>query len=475
MRVIAEQAFSRAAGAPLVSGNHVRVLKDAGENYPAWLAAIRGAQEKIYFENYIVSDDGVGREFVAALAERAHAGVRVRVIYDWLGGWGTGSHRLWRPLIAAGGEVRCFNPPRLARPFAWLERDHRKLIAVDGMVGFVSGLCVSSKWTGRPERGQGPWRDTGLELRGRAVADLEDAFADSWAEIGRPLPPGELTEPESIAPAGNVSVRVLATRPNTARLYRLDQLIAAMARRSLWIADAYFIGVAAYVQALRAAAMDGVDVRLLVPGSSDVPIMSPLSRSGYRPLLEAGVRVFEWNGMMMHAKTAVADGRWARIGSSNLNLSSWMGNRELDVAVEDEGFAEGMQTMYEADLANTTEITLARRNRVRPSGSHRHHGRRAGSASRAAAGALRIGNTVTAAITNRHILGPAEAGTMGAFGAVLIGIALLALLWPWVIAVPLAILAGWIGISMIARGYELGREADRAADAAATPPDDAAG
>ena len=116
-------------------------------------------------------------------------------------------------------------------------------------------------------------------------------------------------------------------------------MIAAMARRTLWLTDAYFVGIAPYVQALRAAALDGVDVRLLVPGASDIPVISPLSRSGYRPLLEAGIRVFEWNGPMLHAKTAVADCRWARVGSSNLNIASWISNYELDMAIEDEDFA----------------------------------------------------------------------------------------------------------------------------------------
>ncbi len=171
-------------------------------------------------------------------------------------------------------------------------------------------------------------------------------------------------EPEQIGAAGDVALRVLPAVPNIAGLYRLDQLIAAMARQTLWLTDAYFDGVAPYVQAPRAAALDGVDVRLLVPGSSDLPLLSSLSRSGYRPLLEAGIRVFEWNGSMLHAKTAVADGRWARVGSTNLNLSSWMDYYELDVAVEDRRFARAMDEMYEEDLAHATEIVLDARRGV---------------------------------------------------------------------------------------------------------------
>ena len=456
LRILAEQAFSRAAGAPLVAGNSVRVLKDAGENFPAWLEAIAGARRTIFFEHYIVADDEIGREFVAALAERARAGVRVKAIYDWFGAVGVAGARLWRPLVEAGGEVRCFNPPRLDSPFGWLVRDHRKLIAVDGEVGFVSGLCVSRKWVGDPARGIEPWRDTGVEVRGPAVADFEDAFGQAWAAIGAPLEASERTAVADIAAAGDVTLRVLATVPSTAGMYRLDQLIAAMATRTLWLADAYFVGVAPYVQALRAAALDGVDVRLLVPGASDVPWVSRMSRAGYRSLLEGGVRVFEWNGPMLHAKTAVADGRWARVGSTNLNLASWIGNYELDVAIEDTGIAEHMAEMYQADLAHATEIVLDTRSRVRFTGPRRRRPRRrTGTGSRVAAGALRLGHTVGAAITNRRVLGRTEAGIMAGVGAVLLVLTAIGIAWPLVVAVPFVLLAGWIGVALIVRAADL--------------------
>jgi cardiolipin synthase len=461
--LLAEQALSRAAGAPLVAGNSVRILKDAAQNYPAWLEAIRGAQRTIYFENYIATDDGVGRKFAAALAERARAGVRVRVIYDWLGSLGGAPARLWRPVIESGGAVRCFNPPRLDSPFGWLSRDHRKMVAVDGQVGFVSGLCASRKWTGDAARGIEPWRDTGVEIRGPAIADIERAFAQMWAEMGVPIPEVERTDVGMNAAAGDVALRVLATLPNIAGLYRLDQLIAAMARETLWLTDAYFVGVAPYVQALRAAALDGVDVRLLVPGASDLPGLSTLSRSGYRPLLEAGIRVFEWNGAMLHAKTAVADCRWARVGSSNLNIASWMGNFELDIAVEDRVFATAMQEMYEDDLNNATEIMLSPSNRVRAAHKVRRarRGKRAGSAGRAAAGALRISNTVGAAITDRRTLGPAEAGLMTGVGMALLAFSALALAWPLLVALPLAALGAWIALTFLVKAFKLRAEHDK--------------
>ena len=355
-RALAEQAFSRAAGAPLVSGNAVQILKDATENYPAWQAAIESATEQIFFENYIIADDAIGRGFVAALAAKARAGVRVRAIYDWLGARGAASPALWRPLLEARAEVRCFNPPRLDSPFGWLGRDHRKTICVDGRVGFVTGLCVSEKWTAGD--GREAWRDTGVEVRGPAVADIEAAFAEVWALTGAAIPAAELSDRTALAPAGDMLVRVLATVPSAASLYRFDQLIASIARRTLWLTDAYFLGVAVYVQALRAAAQDGVDVRLLVPGVSDLPVVSSLSRAGYRPLLEAGIRVFESQEQILHAKTMVVDGYWSTVGSSNLDYLSFLHNHEANAVILGAHFARQLEDVFAADLNNAVEIEL---------------------------------------------------------------------------------------------------------------------
>lgn len=451
LRLMAEQALSRAGGAPLVPGNAARILKDADEHYPAWLAAIGTARRSIFFENYIFADDEVGREFIAALAAKAREGVRVRLIYDWLGSFRIG-RRLWQPLLDAGGDVRCFNPLSLASPLGWLTRDHRKMLTVDGRIGFVTGLCISGKWLGDPAKGISPWRDTGIEVRGPGVASIEQAFAQTWEASGPALAAEDLTPPGEIADAGDTSLRVLPAAPNIAGLYRLDQLIAALARERLWLTDAYFVGVAPYVQALRAAALDGVDVRLLVPGSSDLALLSSLSRSGYRPLLEAGIRVFEWNGSMLHAKTAVADSRWARIGSTNLNIASWLGNYELDVAVEDPGFARAMEQMYEEDLANATELVLGARNRVCMAGSRAARPPLAaagGSAGRVTAGALRMCNSVGAAIADLRVLERAEASLMTGAALVLLVLATIGLLWPLVVALPLALLALWFAVSLL--------------------------
>jgi len=461
-RLLAEQALSRTAGAPLLGGNAVELLIDAAAHYDAWLAAIRGAQQRVLLENYIIRNDEVGRAFRDALVERAQNGVFVAVVVDWIGCLGQSRNSFWAPLRAAGGEVRVFNPPQLGQPFGWISRDHRKLLVVDGVHGFLSGVCISAKWLGDPTRDVPPWRDTGVALQGPAVGELEAAFAQSWGEIGAALRQF-VPLPEPTTPAGNVSLRLIATQPATAGMYRLDQLIAAMARKTLWLTDAYFVGLAPYVQALVAAARDGVDVRLLVPGSSDIPAVASMSRSGYRPLLKAGIRVFEWNGSMLHAKTAVADGQWARVGSSNLNIASWLSNRELDVAVEDAGFAGQLAAQYEKDLGNATEIVLAPRRhgsstRVRcneaPPPRVRHGG---GSSGRAAAGALRIANSVGAALTNRRVLGDSSSGPLFIGTLALAALAIIAIRWPAWVGWPFGALAGWFAFNLGIRAWRVRR------------------
>ena len=201
-------------------------------------------------------------------------------------------------------------------------------------MAFVSGLCVGDDWT---DDGHEAQRDTGVMIRARG----RGCGSRVCRIVGddRPARPDEeLPVADVIPPAGDVALRVIATMPSTSGVFKLDQLVASVARETLWVTDAYFVGVSAYINALIAASRDGVDVRLLVPGTVDVFGVGAMSRAGYRALLDGGVRIFEWNGVMIHAKTAVADGQWARVGSTNANITSWFGNWELDVAIEDEKF-----------------------------------------------------------------------------------------------------------------------------------------
>lgn len=452
-RVAAEQVFSRVAGANQIEGNALRLLENGAENYPAWLEAIGQAQRTIHFENYIITSDATGRRFRDALVAKAREGVTVRVLYDWMGCLTKTNPGFWRTLRAAGGDVRGFNRPRLDSPFGWLSRNHRKSLSVDGVVGYVAGLCVGDVWVGDAARKIEAWRDTGVEVRGPAVADIDLAFAQTWKFAGGGTIPRVMADMEPVARAGEIALRVIGSKPATMGLYRFDQLIAAVARERLWLTDAYFVGTTLYVQALIDAARDGVDVRLLVPGASDIPVAKALSRAGYRALLEAGVRVFEWDGPMLHAKTAVADGRWGRIGSTNLNLASWAGNWELDIAVEDEAFAGQMDRMFQRDLEHATEIVLERKRML--AAEPRSGTPRRGSPGRIAAGAAGLGSTVSAAITNHRALGPAEAKVMAIGGALLFAVSLLAVLYPLVVTFPLAVLGSWVAATLMIRAIRL--------------------
>jgi cardiolipin synthase len=246
-----------------------------------------------------------------------------------------------------------------------------------------------------------------------------------------------------------------------APLFKLDQLVASIARDTLWVTDAYFVGVSAYVNALIAAARDGVDVRLLVPGTVDVLGVGAMSRAGYRALLEGGVRIFEWNGVMLHAKTAVADGKWARVGSTNANINSWFGNWELDVAIEDERFGREMMEMFERDLQSSTEVVL-RHHKMRPVGERRQRQRlddlrrRGRTTARAAsAGAIRMGRTLGAALTARREVGPAEAINLFWSSLIFLGLGLLALFVPEAIGIPFGVLAVWFAVAGLFRAWRL--------------------
>lgn len=454
---ILDRAFSRMTGSRLVSNNAIRLLKDAGENYPAWLETIARAERRIHFENYIIADDEIGRAFAQALSEQARRGVRVRLLYDWWGCFGKASSRFWAELRAAGVEVRAFNPPQLISPFACLRRDHRKVLTVDGHTAFVSGLCLAGAWLGDVRKGVPPWRDTGVEIHGPAVADVDLAFAESWALSGGHIPEGECHPPDLVPPAGSLRARIVRGRPGQLSTYRLDQLIAAAARHRLWLTDAYFVATTGFVQALTEADRDGVDVRLLVPGTSDVPGIQTLVRSGYRPLLEAGVRIFEWNGSMLHAKSAVCDGRWVRIGSTNLNPTSWLTNWELDVIVEDGEFARMMEATYLEDLAGATEIVLDKRHRVHPTGAERTPSahRQPGSGVRLAAGAIGLGNTAGAAITGSRPLSVTEGRVVAEIGLAFLALAALIGLLPGVLIWPIVAALVWLGGSLLLRAWRL--------------------
>ena len=356
-------AIDRASGARPIDGNRIEHFADSPRALDQMLELVDAATTWVHFENYIIRNDRTGRRFADALAVRARAGVRVRVLYDALGSFGT-SRRYWRRLTRAGVDVRAFHPLLSRNPFTIFARDHRKLVVADGVRAMVGGLCIGDEWAGNPERGRRPWRDTMVLVCGPAAVALDRAFGRSWEAAGEPLSADEQTaDPE---PCGTCAVRVVAGVPRRARVYRAVQLLAASAAERLWITDAYLIPPAPLYASLLDAAKGGVDVRLLVPGTSDLPVLRNFTRVGYRELLRAGVRVFEYQGPMIHAKTMVVDRRWSRVGSSNLNVSSLLTNYELDVLVEGEDLCESLTGQFRHDLASSREIVLRPRRRLPP-------------------------------------------------------------------------------------------------------------
>jgi cardiolipin synthase len=279
--------------------------------------------------------------------------VHVRVLYDGFGSFAT-PRSYWRYLREAGVEVRPFRPLSPVDLVSNLARNHRKLVVADGSRAVLGGLCIGCEWTGEHTRSGHAWRDTAVEVAGPAAAVLDQAFARTWELAGGLLPDEDVAG--RVAPQGEAEVRVIGGEPGRERTYRVIELLAAGSINRLWITDAYLVAPPRLFQALRDAARDGVDVRLLVPGSSDLPFVRNLSRIGYRDLLRSGVRIFEWDGPMLHAKTIVADGRWTRVGSSNLNPSSLVGNWELDVLVEDADLAEAMERQFRLDVARSREV-----------------------------------------------------------------------------------------------------------------------
>jgi cardiolipin synthase len=359
-----------------VPGNQVDLLIDGPDTYHAMLEAIGQARQWIHFENYIIRSDSAGWRFAELLARRAREGVHVRVLYDWFGSLGTG-RGYWRYLRDAGVEVRAFHPPRVVDVISNVFRNHRKLVVADGARAILGGLCIGCEWTGEGHKGAQPWRDTAVDIQGPAAAVLDQTFVNLWKLSGGDVPADQVAG--AVAPVGDADVRIISGEPGRERAYRIIELLAVGSVERLWITDAYLVAPPRLFQALRDSARDGVDVRLLVPGSSDVPLVRNLSRIGYRDLLRSGVRIYEWDGPMLHAKTIMCDNRWVRVGSSNLNPSSLLGNYELDVLIEDPRLARSMEDQFRLDIARSREV-----------------------ASRPLRGPRRISHSLPVALTHQH-------------------------------------------------------------------------
>ena len=466
----------RATGGPTIQGNELKLHFDGPSTFAAWIEDISRAKKFVYFENYLVRDDRVGREFRDAMIAKVAEGVPVHVIYDWLGCWAT-PRSFWRPLVKAGVQVRAFNRPglRLGDPFGAVQRDHRKLLVVDGDCAHIGGMCVGEEWAGT--RDQAPWRDTGVAIRGPAARAAAQAFERVWSEVHEPL--GHSTGLPPAKEVGSTPVWLIEGEPGRARVYRTLHLNSSRATDSIWITDAYVVAPRALSEALAAAAQQGVDVRILVPAHNNWPVVGTMSRGGYRFLLEAGVRIFEWQGPMIHAKTSVVDGMWCRIGSSNLNTASLMGNWELDVGVLDDGLARQLQGLFLADLASSVEIVLPGKSApsrrpftfapvstapLEPTGSLQHRLERARGQAQGRvtlASLVRAREALGAALAGNRRLGREDRTMLGLLSFAFLVVAVLAALLPSVVGWGVAISGGWLALTTGARAYFQARSARR--------------
>lgn len=358
----AVRAFARGlwrlSGARVTAGNRATLLVDGRLAFAAMLGAIEEARTEVLLESYIFAADDTGARFADALAAAAKRGVRVRVLVDAIGAWGT-PRSFWNRLRQAGAEVHQFQRPGFRRWLGLLPRDHRKLLVVDSRIGFTGGFGLADAWSvGDDDLGEasgGPWRDTGIRIEGPAVADMRTSFARMWRRTrGRPV----LEDyPDGAAHAADGAlVGIVDGLPLRLRSERAFHFQTALAGASIWIANAYFTPARPQIEALCLAARDGVDVRLLVPSRYDHPWVRRYTRRAYRKLLAAGVRIWEWQGPMMHAKTHVIDTLWVRVGSTDINPLGIAVNYELDAAVCDAALGEEASELFLRDLGRSREI-----------------------------------------------------------------------------------------------------------------------
>ncbi|HEX9162568.1 MAG TPA: cardiolipin synthase [Thermoanaerobaculia bacterium] len=351
------QTMYALTGTPLTDGNNITILKNGDRIFPAMLAAIRGARKTINLEFYIYWDGEIGRLFAEALAERARAGVEVKVILDAVGS-AQMSESLIKFMRRNGIDLEWYHPLRWYTLSRVNHRTHRKLLIVDGESGFSGGVGIADTWLGDADS-KDHWRETVARVEGPAVTQMQFAFMDNWVKSRGELLTGLNYFPQ-VGARGNHTAQVIKSSPSegssTVKLLYIISIVSAV--RSIYINNAYFVPDPDTTRALEGAVRRGVDVRVIVPGEyTDVPIARQASRLHYELLLRRGIRIFEYQPTMMHAKTMVVDGIWTTIGSSNFDDRSFRLNDEVNVNVYDEGIAAEMEQMFMDDVAQSVEIT----------------------------------------------------------------------------------------------------------------------
>lgn len=373
--VATEQAI---VGSPLTAGNKVLLLQDGAATYAAMFAAIGAAVDHINLESYKIEDDEIGRQLSELLLQKRSRGVQVNLVYDSVGSIGT-PKAFFDRLREGGVQVLEFNPVNpMSAKRGWLinNRDHRKLLVVDGHIAFVGGINFSRVHSGgssvrsraphagaanAADAGRLVWRDTHLRVEGPVVDEFQKLFLRTWEKQGG-APLAVANYFPALAVKGGEMVRAIGSTPDDSSSLIYLTLLSAISKseRHVYLTNAYFVPDPQFVQALADAARRGVDVRLLLPSKSDSGIVFNAGRSHYSALLRAGVKIHERRGALLHAKTATVDGVWSCVGSTNLDWRSFLHNDELDATILGRDFARQMQAAFAADLAESEDIDLER-------------------------------------------------------------------------------------------------------------------
>jgi cardiolipin synthase A/B len=354
------------AGSPLTIGNTATLLRDGPDTYRAMLKAISGAIDHINMETYIFDDDAVGQEFMQALINKQKNGVQVNIIRDSVGTYNTPA-KFFEKLTNAGMNVLEFNPvnPLLARnQWELNRRDHRKLLIIDGSIAFLGGINISSVYSGgsykkSSVKGKIAWRDTHLQLEGPVVAELQKLFLSTWEKQK-----GDALSPRNYFPPGQTKgsqvVRAIASNPEEpfSQIYATLLSAISSSESTIQLTNAYFAPDPQLLSGLTDAVKRGVKVTLILPSKTDSWLVFNAGRGYYSNLLKAGVRIFQRRDAVLHAKTAVIDGVWATVGSTNLDWRSFLHNQELNAVMLGTEFSAQLQTMFESDLLESEEITL---------------------------------------------------------------------------------------------------------------------
>jgi cardiolipin synthase len=351
---------------PLVTGNKVTLLVDGPLTYKSMYAAIQGAKNNINMETYSIEDDEVGRRFAAALIEKQKKGVQVNLIYDSVGSADT-PEEFFKSLTDNGVNVLAYNPlnPLTPRKKWEVARDHRKLLVVDGQTAFVGGVNISSVYSSGsfrskpPTKDTQPWRDTHLRIDGPVVSDFQKLFLATWEkQAGKPLVSKSFFP--KISSAGNEMVRAIGSSPDEPYSAIYVTLLSAInsAETHAYVTNAYFVPDARLLAALKGAAQRNVDVRLLLPDKTDSDLVFYASHSYYDELLSAGVKIYERESALLHAKTALIDGVWSTIGSSNLDWLSLEYNQEINAVILGQEFGTQMKALFDKDIESSRLVTL---------------------------------------------------------------------------------------------------------------------